>query len=90
MSCIRHEGGEEYLIHIRAMRSDVPPIIRLRHVLKQLLRTYEFRAVAIRDVTPALPMLLPGSQAASGEPGGAPTPIGPETSQDAAEAMPDG
>jgi hypothetical protein len=59
----RHQGGEEYELRLVAVPSDVPAIIRLRHVLKSLLRAYGFRAVSVRDVTPVLPPLpatLPG------------------------------
>lgn len=48
----QHQGGETYVIELRALRSKVPPINRLRHVLKALLRTYEFRAVSVRETTP--------------------------------------
>ena len=52
----RHLGGEEYEIRVRALADDdAPPIIRLRHVLKALLRHYNFRATSVRDITPALP-----------------------------------
>jgi hypothetical protein len=58
----RHLGGEEYLVRLRAMPSDVPPIIRLRHALKRLLRDYELRCRDIQDVTPRLtPLVLPPS-----------------------------
>jgi hypothetical protein len=51
-------GGETFELTIRALPDDdAPPIIRLRHVLKALLRAYRFRAVVVRDVTPQLPPL---------------------------------
>jgi hypothetical protein len=51
----RHQGGEEFTLVIRALRSDVPPVVRLRHALKAILRTYEFRAVSVSETTPRLP-----------------------------------
>jgi hypothetical protein len=50
-----HMGGEEYELRIVALRGDAPPIVRLRHVRKALLRAYNFRATSCRDVTPPLP-----------------------------------
>jgi hypothetical protein len=50
-------GGEEFELRIVALRGRVPPIIRLRHVLKGLLRGYDFRCTSCRDVTPKLPPL---------------------------------
>jgi hypothetical protein len=50
----RHQGGETYLLEIRALPSSVPPITRLRRVLKSLLRAYDFRAVHARETTPAV------------------------------------
>jgi hypothetical protein len=45
-------GGEEYELRVRALADDdAPPTIRLRHVLKALLRVYNFRAVSVRDLT---------------------------------------
>ena len=56
----RHLGGEEYEIRVRALADDdAPPIIRLRHVLKALLRHYNFRATSVRDITPKLPPASP-------------------------------
>jgi hypothetical protein len=49
----RHMGGEEFELRLVACADDhAPPLIRLRHVLKQLLRTYHFRCTEVRDVTP--------------------------------------
>jgi hypothetical protein len=48
----KHLGGEEYDLRIVARPGDAPAIIRLRHVLKALLRTYNFRATSVRDITP--------------------------------------
>ncbi len=53
MSGHQHAGGEEYELRIVALGDDcAPPIIRLRHVLKGLLRAHNFRALSCRDVTP--------------------------------------
>jgi hypothetical protein len=47
-----HQGGEEFDLRIVAGADDfAPPIIRLRHVLKGLLRAHNFRVVSCRDVT---------------------------------------
>jgi hypothetical protein len=54
-------GGERYELVIEAQRGQVPPIIRLRHVLKALLRAYNFRALSVRDVPPKLPPLATGT-----------------------------
>lgn len=56
----RHMGGETFELVLVATPDDhAPPIIRLRHVLKALIRTYNFRAVSVRDVTPKLPPAAP-------------------------------
>jgi hypothetical protein len=67
-----HMGGEEYELRIVALRGDAPPIIRLRHVLKALLRAYNFRATSCRDVTPPLPTptASPGQRSEAEEPPG--------------------
>jgi hypothetical protein len=62
----RHQGGEEYLIRLRALPSDVPPIIHLRHALKRFLRDYDLRCRSVEDVTPALPPLPPQGEATTG------------------------
>jgi hypothetical protein len=61
-----NKGGEEYTLTIRALKSGTPPIIRLRHVLKSLLRTYEFRCVSVSETTPALPPLPTHADGAGG------------------------
>jgi hypothetical protein len=46
-----------YRLTLRALRSEVPPTIRLRSVLKRLLRTFQFRCLEVqemRDVPPDL------------------------------------
>jgi hypothetical protein len=45
-------GGETYELSLVAQPDEVPPIIRLRHILKALLRVYGFRCVRVEDVTP--------------------------------------
>jgi hypothetical protein len=70
----RHQGGEEFELRLLALADDdAPPIIRLRHVLKGLLRAHGFRATSVRDVTP-YPFALPADE----ETGGCPDPS-PET-----------
>jgi hypothetical protein len=67
----RHQGGEEYTLVLRALKSEAPPVIRLKRVLKALLRAYDFRCTSCRDVTPKLPPLPPtASPAALGPPSG--------------------
>lgn len=39
-----------YRLTIEATPSPLPPIIRLRHVLKRLLRSYAFRVVHVREI----------------------------------------
>lgn len=39
-----------FILHIRPLKSDVPEYVRLRHVLKRLLRTYEFRCVDMQEI----------------------------------------
>jgi hypothetical protein len=56
-----YQGGELFLIEIRALRSDVPPHVRLRRLLKSLLRTYQFRAVRVQETTPASPAVQQSS-----------------------------
>jgi hypothetical protein len=60
-----YQGSEEYRIEVRALRSDVPPHVRLRRLLKALLRTYQFRAVRVQETTPPLPA-LPAAKHADG------------------------
>jgi hypothetical protein len=50
-----HQGGETYILTLRALPADVPPEVRLRRCLKHLLRSLQFRAVSVRDATPELP-----------------------------------
>lgn len=37
---------------VRALKSDVPAINRLRSLLKTMLRAYEFRVESVEDVLP--------------------------------------
>jgi hypothetical protein len=67
-------GGEEYELRIIAGRDCVPPIVRLRQVLKSLLRAHNFRCTSCRDVTPKLPPLPAATPtAAQDEPDGTET-----------------
>jgi hypothetical protein len=53
----------DYRLTLRPLASDVPVPVRLRSVLKRLLRSYQFRAVAVEEVRaepPATPAVLPG------------------------------
>jgi hypothetical protein len=45
-----HRRQGDYLLRLRPERSSVPVVIRLRHVLKALLRTYGFRALSVEEV----------------------------------------
>jgi hypothetical protein len=40
----------DYRLTLRPLASDVPVPVRLRGALKRLLRTYQFRAVAVEEV----------------------------------------
>jgi hypothetical protein len=72
-----HVGGEEYELRIVALRGCVPPVVRLRQVLKGLLRTHNFRCTSCRDVTPRPPDATPhAAPAAAGGPGAAGGPSG--------------
>jgi hypothetical protein len=51
----RHQGGEEFTLVLRALKSDVPPAVRLRRLFKTLLRACEFRAVSVSETTPRFP-----------------------------------
>jgi hypothetical protein len=65
----RHPAGERYELVIVAQADDyAPAVVRLRHVLKALLRTYGFRCTSCRDVTPRSPAPPPGvAQEAGGD-----------------------
>ena len=57
---MRHQGGEQNRLDLTARPGDVPPVVRLRHVLKALLRSYGFRATAVKETTPKLPQAAAG------------------------------
>jgi hypothetical protein len=44
-----------YRLTVRALPDDVPPVIRLRRLLKHSLRALGFRAVSVEEVPPAPP-----------------------------------
>ncbi len=50
-----HKGGETYRLTLRALPSGYPPIGRLKRALKQLLRTFELKAVEVEELTPCPP-----------------------------------
>jgi hypothetical protein len=52
MSDYRHEDGERVEIILEAQRSEVPPWVRVRGLLKAALRTWGLRCLSVRDVTP--------------------------------------
>lgn len=39
----------EYVLHLRALPSDIPPVIRLRRALKTLLRSHRLRCVSVSE-----------------------------------------
>jgi hypothetical protein len=48
-----HQGGESYeLVIVATPDDDAPPVVRLRHVLKALLRQYGFRCTGVKETTP--------------------------------------
>lgn len=48
----KHMGGEAVEIVLVAQKSDVPPMARVKGLLKAALRTWGLRCVSVRDVTP--------------------------------------
>jgi hypothetical protein len=46
---------QDFVLRLRPLPSDTPAVIRLRHVLKQLLRAYRFRCVEVSAVPAAAP-----------------------------------
>jgi hypothetical protein len=61
----RHQGGESYRLEIVALSDDVPPINRLRLILKGLLRTYRFRCTSIAETTPRPEQAIAGDSKAT-------------------------
>jgi hypothetical protein len=59
----RHQVGEGLEIVLEAQRSAVPPLARLKGLLKAALRTWGLRCLSVRDVTPKLPPLPPAGRA---------------------------
>ena len=61
---------ERYRLTIVSTPSDVPAIIRLRHVLKGLLRCWHFRAELVEDLQPEVsgPLAIVGGGADQGGP----------------------
>jgi hypothetical protein len=45
-----NDRAPEYQLTIKSLRSDVPPHVRLRMILKALLRAYQFRCVDVREL----------------------------------------
>jgi hypothetical protein len=50
-----HMGGERVELVLLAQPSDVPPWTRVKGLLKAALRTWGFRCLSLRDLTPKLP-----------------------------------
>src|SRR5262245_7711074 len=46
-------NSPSYLLKIRSRPAATPDVVRLRHVLKRLLRQYDFVCLSIEEVTPA-------------------------------------
>jgi hypothetical protein len=42
-----HQGGERFEIVLEAQKSDVPPVTRLKGLLKAALRTWGLRCVSV-------------------------------------------
>jgi hypothetical protein len=51
----QHQGGERFVIELQAQPDDVPPSVRLRAFLKQLLRQHRFRCTGLAETTPPKP-----------------------------------
>jgi hypothetical protein len=45
-----HPGGEEYVVHLRALADDTPAVIRLRAALKRFRRSFNFVATKVEEV----------------------------------------
>jgi hypothetical protein len=56
-----------YRLEIRSRPSDYPEAVRLRHVLKALLRRYDFVCTSVEEVKPAAPA-APAAAKGEGEP----------------------
>jgi hypothetical protein len=50
-----HQGGEVYVVTLRSLPSDIPPVVRLRHALKRFRRAYDLVATRVEEVKPAAP-----------------------------------
>jgi hypothetical protein len=50
-----HQGGERFTVELQALPDEVPPAVRLKRWLKGALRSARFRALSVKDSTPALP-----------------------------------
>jgi hypothetical protein len=46
-----HQGGEKFELVFEAQASDVPPIARVKQLLKAALRSWRLRCTSARDVT---------------------------------------
>ncbi len=46
-----HAGGEKFELTFEAQASDIPPIARVRQLLKAALRSWRLRCTSARDVT---------------------------------------
>jgi hypothetical protein len=62
----RFQGGEEYLVRLRARPSTVPPLARVKQLLRAARRTNGLRCRSVHDVTPRPPDVPPARHADGG------------------------
>jgi hypothetical protein len=65
---MKHLGGETFDVRFRAQPGDVPPFIRLKHLLKLAGRSLGLRCVNVATAPPGLPPARPGDAEAAREP----------------------
>jgi hypothetical protein len=47
----RFAGGESFLLRLKCLPSDYPPIARVKRALKQLYRQFDLKCIEILDTT---------------------------------------
>jgi hypothetical protein len=57
---MRHQGGEQYRLTFRAAPSEVPPVQRVKALLKHAGRALQLVCVEAVDCTPKLPQPAAG------------------------------
>jgi hypothetical protein len=57
---------QDFVLRLRPLPSETPSVIRLRHVLKQLLRQYRFRCLEVSGVPAAAPGVASDGRSTAG------------------------